>query len=421
MTEQRSNSYATIIIGVLFFIFGFITWVNGTLIPYLKIACELTDSQSYFITFAFYISYFFTAIPCSWILQRTGFKKGMMLGLLVMSLGAALFIPAALGRSYILFLGGLFVIGTGLSLLQTAANPYVTVVGPIESAASRISVMGICNKVAGALAPIIIGSIILSNADELKAQLLTLNEPDRIAKLNELASRVIMPYTWIAIGFAVLAFLVRFSPLPDIKEAPDATPEDKFDITKYPQLLFGVLTLFVYVGAEVIAGDTIGNYGMYWNISLDKSKIFTSYTLISMIVGYIIGIFLIPKYIKQEKALMISAFVGIAFTILVLSTSGFVSVAFVALLGLANALMWPAIWPMAINGLGKHTKIASALLIMAIAGGAVMPLLYSRLSVMFDSKQMGYVLLIVCYSAIAWYGYRFKIKAEAKVEVKVKV
>ncbi len=411
MTDQKNNKYATVIIGALFFIFGFITWVNGTLIPYLKIACDLNDSQSYFITFAFYISYFFTAIPCSWILKRTGFKKGMMLGLFVMSIGAAIFIPAAMSRSFILFLVGLFVIGTGLSLLQTAANPYVTIVGPIESAASRISVMGICNKVAGALAPIIIGSVILSNADGLRLQLLTLNETDRIVKLNELASRVILPYTLIAIGFAVLAFLIRFSPLPDIKEADEEKTEEQFSITKYPQLLFGIFTLFIYVGAEVIAGDTIGNYGVYWNINLDRSKIFTSYTLVSMIIGYIIGIVAIPKYIKQETALMISAVVGVLFTIMILLTEGFVSVSFVALLGLANAIMWPAIWPMAIHGLGKHVKIASALLIMAIAGGAVMPLIYSSISVSLGSKQLGYLILILCYSIILWYGYKFKIKA----------
>ncbi len=413
MSEQKSNSYATIIIGALFFIFGFITWVNGILIPYLKIACELTDDQSYFVTFAFYISYFFTAIPCSIILRKTGFKKGMMLGLLIMSLGAALFIPAALSRSYYAFLIALFVIGTGLSLLQTAANPYVTVVGPIESAASRISVMGICNKVAGVLAPIIIGSIILKDADGLKEELAKWHENERIVQLNELASRVIMPYTCIAIGFAVLAILVLFSPLPDIEESKDEKPAEAFDISKYPQLLFGIITLFLYVGAEVIAGDTIGNYGTSWNISLNEAKIFTSYTLASMIVGYIIGIFLIPKYITQERALMTSAIIGIVFTVIILSTTGFISVAFVALLGLANALMWPAIWPMAIHGLGKHTKFASALLIMAIAGGAVMPLLYSKLSVLLESRRAGYMILLFCYAIILWYGNKFKIKTTA--------
>ncbi len=412
MKEEKNNTYATVIIGALFFIFGFITWVNGILIPYLKIACELTDSQLYFITFAFYISYFFTAIPSSWILKRIGFKKGMMLGLFVMSFGAALFIPAAELRSFILFLIALFVIGTGLSIIQTAANPYVTIVGPIESAASRISVMGICNKVAGALGPVIMGSIILKNADGIKKELISLAEPERLEKLNELASRVIMPYTLLAIGFAILAILVRFSPLPEIEEPKDEKPEEKFDIFKYPQLLFGIITLFIYVGAEVIAGDTIGNYGTSIGISLESAKIFTSYTLISMILGYIIGILVIPKFISQEKALIISAFTGILFTLIVLCTNGFLSVAFVALLGLANALMWPAIWPMAINGLGKHTKFASALLIMAIAGGAIMPLLYAQLSNLLGSKQWGYVLLIFSYGFIAWYGYRFKIKGK---------
>jgi FHS family L-fucose permease-like MFS transporter len=410
MAEQNNSRFSTVIIGVLFFIFGFITWVNGTLIPYLKIACELTDSQSYFVATAFYISYFFTAIPSSWVLQRVGFKRGMMLGLMVMSVGALVFVPAALFRSYPVFLAGLFVIGTGLSLLQTAANPYVTVVGPIESAASRISVMGICNKLAGTLAPIIMGAIILKNSDELKLQLAQLSGDAHIAKLNELAARVISPYTYISIGFAILATLIYFSPLPDIDEQQEEKATEAFSISKYPRLLFGVITLFLYVGAEVIAGDTIGNYGTSWNIPLDEAKVFTSYTLVSMIVGYIIGIFLIPKYLTQEKALFLSAITGIIFTFMIYLTSGFTSVAFVALLGLANALMWPAIWPMAIYGLGAHTKMASALLIMAIAGGAVMPLLYAQVSDLVGSRQTGYLVLLFCYAEILWYATRFKIK-----------
>jgi glucose/galactose transporter len=270
--------------------------------------------------------------------------------------------------------------------------------------------MGICNKVAGTLAPIIMGSALLNKADEIKSQLTTLTGDVRIEKLNELASRVIMPYAFIAIGFAILAILIRFSSLPDIKETKEEASDEKFSIAKYPQLLFGIIALFLYVGAEVIAGDTIGLYGASWDIALDKAKIFTSYTLSTMILGYIIGIFLIPKYIKQEKALFISALTGILFTLMILVTSGFTSVMFVALLGLANALMWPAIWPMAIHGLGKHTKLASALLIMAIAGGAVMPLLYASLSSAIGSRQMGYAILIVCYGVIAWYGNKFRIK-----------
>src|SRR6187399_2531287 len=174
---QQRNSYVfpLIIIGALFFIFGFVTWANSQLIPYLKIACELSDTQSFLVATAFFAAYFVMAIPSSIILRKTGFKKGMSLGLLVMAVGALLFIPAANDRSFGLFLTGLFIIGTGLALLQTASNPYVTVIGPIESAAKRISIMGICNKVAGILAVYVLGYIALSDADTLEAKLPTLN------------------------------------------------------------------------------------------------------------------------------------------------------------------------------------------------------------------------------------------------------
>ena len=208
-----------VVIGALFFIFGFITWANSQLIPYLKIACELTDTQSFLVATAFFAAYFVMAIPASMILKKTGFKKGMSLGLFVMAIGALIFIPAANSRSYPLFLTGLFIIGTGLALLQTASNPYVTVLGPIESAAQRISIMGICNKVAGILAVFILGAIVLKDVDALKAKLLTLSPADKTAELNELATRVINPYITIAISLSVLAviiYLLNLVNLPSI-------------------------------------------------------------------------------------------------------------------------------------------------------------------------------------------------------------
>lgn len=404
---------ATIILGILFFIFGFATWLNGTLIPYLEIACELSTFQSLLVAFAFYISYFVMALPSSWILQKTGFKKGMMLGLLVMAAGALIFLPAASSRTYLLFLFGLFVIGTGLSVLQTAVNPYVTIVGPIESAAKRISIMGICNKMAGVAAPIILGAIIFSDADTFVAELQTLNEVQKAAKLDELASRVILPYSIMAAILVGLAIMVIYSPLPEI-EAPEeetfeTTPDSKNSIWQFPNLIFGVIALFLYVGAEVIAGDTIAIFAKSQGIPLSEAKHFTSYTLSAMVVGYILGIISIPKYISQSKALAISAICGMLFSIIAIFTSGYIAVLFIALLGLANALMWPAIWPLAISGLGKFTKTGSALLIMAIAGGAILPLVYGFLA---DEKHVGlgnqdaYWILTPCYIFILFYSIK---------------
>ncbi len=407
---SKSTLLPIIIIGALFFIFGFVTWLNSTLILYFRLACELTVLQAFFVTFAFYISYFVMAMPSSWILQKTGFKKGMMLGLFVMSAGAFVFIPAAHTRIYGLFLTGLFIIGTGLSILQTASNPYITIVGPIESAAKRISIMGICNKVAGVLAPIIFGAILLVKTNTFEKDLLLLNIVQKTARLNELASRIIFPYLVMAIILAGLAVLIRFSALPEIEEEQEDNSSqhratNKSNVLQFPNLVLGVLAIFVYVGVEVMAGDTIGIYGQSQGIDLSQARFFPALTLSAMVIGYIIGILTIPKIISQSKALALSAVTGIIFSIAAIITHGYVSVLFIALLGLANALMWPAIWPLAIHGLGKFTKIGSAMIIMAIAGGAILPLVYGRLAGLQSiGHQMAYWIMVPCYIYILYYG-----------------
>lgn len=411
MQNKNTALIATVILGIFFFIFGFVTWLNSTLIPYLKIACELSTAQSQLVAFAFYISYFVMALPSSFILEKTGFKKGMILGLLVMAGGAFIFIPAAQSREYSLFLAGLFVIGTGLSLLQTASNPYITIAGPIESAARRISIMGICNKVAGVLAPIVMGAIILADASTLEADLKVLDDAARAVKLNELAGRVITPYSLMGAALVLLALLVQFSPLPEIEKQEETTDEKtgegKASVFQFPNLVFGVIALFLYVGVEVMAGDTIGLYGQSQGINLEQAKVFGSYTLSAMVVGYVLGIVFIPRFISQSNALAVSSVTGIVFSVAAISTSGFTSVLFIALLGLANALMWPAIWPLAISGLGKFTKTGSALLIMAIAGGAVLPLLWGKFSDMPGiGHQQAYWLMVPCYVFILWYSIK---------------
>ncbi|MGZ8511352.1 MAG: sugar MFS transporter [Chitinophagaceae bacterium] len=408
--NTRQNYFMPmLIIGALFFLFGFVTWANGTLIPYLKIACELTTSEAMLVTFAFYISYAVMAFPSSWVLKKTGFKKGMVLGLIVMAIGALIFIPAANSRTYIVFLLGLFVIGTGIALLQTACNPYVTILGPIESAAKRISIMGICNKGAGAIAPLIMGAIMLDNADALQGKLLTMDTAQKAAELNDLASKVVVPYIVIAIVLVALAIFIHFSTLPDIKaEGEDETivsssVKNRNSIFSYPYLWLGFVTLFLYVGVEVLAGDTIQVYGNSLGISLDTAKHFTTYTMLGMLAGYIIGIIAIPKYISQSTALKFSAILGILFSLGAIFTNGSVSVFFIAILGLANALVWPAIWPLAINGLGKFTKVASALLIVGIAGGALIPQLWTSLGKTIGLQQ-AYWIMVPCYLFILYFA-----------------
>lgn len=407
-TSANSTSRSIFIIGALFFIFGFVTWLNSVLIPYLRIACELTQAESYLVTFAFYISYLVMAIPSAWVLRKTGFKNGMSVGLLVMAVGALVFVPAALTRTYGLFLLGLFVQGTGLAVLQTASNPYITILGPPESAARRISIMGICNKVAGVLAPIVLGAVTLQNVDEKAARAASLPEAEKALELNALAERAIVPYLVIMGALLVLALLVYKSGLPEV-DTEEETPEvaaantEKTSVLQFPHLMLGVLALFLYVGVEVMAGDTIISYANLQNIEMEKAKFFTSLTLTAMIVGYLIGIAAIPRLISQEKALQLSAWLGVLFTLCALFTHGFTSVLFISLLGLANSLMWPAIWPLAIAGLGRFTKIGSSLLIMAIAGGAILPLVYGRLADVFDARQ-AYWIMVPCYLFIGWYA-----------------
>lgn len=408
--RERSYLISIITIGVLFFIFGFVTWLNGTLIPFLKIACELSNVQAYLVTFAFYISYLFMAPPSSLVLKKVGFKNGMALGLALMAVGSLIFIPAAISRTFGLFLTGLFVQGSGLALLQTASNPYITIIGPQESAAKRIAIMGIANKVAGTISPLILGAVLLAGANQLMEEVKLISGPEKEIVLNALAQKVIGPYVVMAVVLSLLAFMIRFAHLPEIEPGEENLSDTNNGHTKaawyqYPHLLLGFVAIFVYVGVEVMAGDTIALYGKSLGISLDNARYFTSLTLISMVVGYILGIITIPKYIKQDKALAVSAVLGVLFTMIALLTNGFTSVMFIALLGLANAMMWPSIWPLAIADLGKHTKAGSALLVMGIAGGALIPLLYGSLVDIIGNRE-AYLIMIPFYFYILYFALK---------------
>lgn len=417
--SKQDQLKGMIIVGFLFFIFGFVTWVNGSLIAYLKIACELTNTQAYLVTTAFFIAYTVMAIPSSAVLRLTGFKKGMSLGLLIMSLGALLFIPAAQARNYSIFLFGLFVIGTGLTILQTAANPYVSVIGPIESAASRISIMGIFNKVGGKVAVFIFGFVLLKNSDSLVEELKTMDLATKTIKLNELATRVINPYLILAALLFLAAIVIWFSALPnideDLEKPAEFSTQDRASIFQYPYVLLGAIAIFMYVGVEVVAGDTIALYGKAQGISLDSSKYYPIITIAFMLIGYVVGILCIPKLISQQNALFVSGILGLLISVGILVMPGQISVWCVGILGLANAVMWPAIFPLGIEGLGKFTKLGSALLIMGISGGAILPLVYGKLAdtssisdalEVASKAQQAYWILIPAYLFILWYGFK---------------
>ena len=370
MTNNKNNYLGPlVIIGVLFFVMGFITWVNGTLITFFKKAFSLDNTSSYLVTFAFFISYTIMAIPCSLVVKKTGFKNGMSLALMVMAVGTLIFIPAAEMASYPLFLVGLFTIGIGLTVLQTASNPYATILGPRESAAQRISIMGIANKGAGIISQIVIGKLLLAGVES--------------ADPKDELDKVVVPYLILTGILVALALVIRMTKgLVEVSEEEDEpsgvgqVTVQKTSVFQYPNLVLGVAALFCYVGVEVIAADTIISYGVSLGIPESEARVFGAYTLGGMMFGYVLGIALIPKYVSQQAYMIFSASLGLIVTVIALLTTGFTSVMCIAVLGFANAVIWPALWPLALSGLGKFTKIASALLVMGISGGAIMPLIY---------------------------------------------
>ncbi|WP_443939189.1 sugar MFS transporter [Pedobacter sp. MW01-1-1] len=384
-TQKRTALLPMIICCAFFFILGFITWANGSLIPFSKRAFNLeSDLQAYLVTFASYIAYFFLALPSSWILKKIGFHNGLVLSIVVLGLGSLIFIPAADNNSYVLFLLAIFVQGSGMALLQTAVNPYLSIIGPIDSAAARISVAGFCNKCAGILAPIVLGKLLLkgANAAEAKLQAAT-SAIEKQEILSELLHQLHLPYISLAVFLGVFAVILKFVKLPEVnpeEDVVDATEKSKTSIFQYPHLFLGALSIFFCVAVEVMAGDIIGTYarelGTVPAIFRDNA---TAFTLGFMLIGYLIGMITIPKYVSQPLALRICTIVGITFTLLSVFTTGIISFWFVALLGFANSLMWPAIFPLGIKGLGKFTKTGSAIMIMGIAGGAIWPLVYGFL------------------------------------------
>lgn len=423
--SKRDTFISILIIGVLFFMFGFVSWLNSILIPYFKIACELTNFQSYFVAFAFYISYFVMSVPSSFLLKKVGFKKGMMLGFWAMAIGAFIFVPAALTRTYEIFLIGLFTIGAGLALLQTAANPYITVLGPKERAAQRISIMGICNKFAGILAPLLFAAVIFkANDSELFNQLATMGEAEKNAALDALIRRVIIPYTCMGVFLIGLGLMVRYSPLPEINTEQESLEvamanSNKSNIFQFPHLMLGALAIFLHVGTQVVAIDTIIGYANSMNIPLMEAKVFPSYTLFATICGYILGIICIPKLISQVNALRICTVLGTLFTLLIIFARGDIvflghtadiSIWFVVLLGFANSLVWAGIWPLALDGLGRFTKLGASIMIMGLCGNAILPLFYGYFADVFNVRT-AYWVLFPCYLYLVFYaiyGYRIR-------------
>jgi FHS family L-fucose permease-like MFS transporter len=402
---MKNNIFPLIIIGVLFGVFGFAAWLNSILVPYFQLTLELSTVQTTLVTFAFFIAYVVMALPSAWVLKKVGFKKGLVIGLLVLALGSLLFIPAAYMRTYWVFLVALFVMGSGQALLQTAANPYVTLLGPMESAAQRNSFMGVCNKLAGIVSQRFVGPILLLNADLLFAKLKVVNTTEKETLLTEMSLRVITPY-WLITGFLIaLTIVIYFIKLPPVADddSEEVQQNKRSSIWLYPNLVLGVLALFCAEGTESITSYYIIPFGQSMGFSTQISQGFVDYMIYIMLVGYFCGMFFIPKYIAQKNALAVCSFLGMCFAIGAMFTTGIISVSCVLCMGFCNSLNWPCIWPLAIDGLGGYIKTASAMLIMAIAGDALLPIFYAQLNEWFHIKG-GMGLILVLYAIIFFYA-----------------
>ncbi|PRD48107.1 sugar MFS transporter [Sphingobacterium haloxyli] len=422
---KKETTISIGIIALLFFIFGFLSWINAILIPYFKIACELTHFQSYLVAFAFYIAYFVMSVPSSYLLKAVGFKKGMMIGFLALATGAFIFIPAAMTRTYEVFLLGLFTIGVGLAILQTAANPYITILGPKERAAQRISIMGICNKFAGILAPLLFAAAVLRPTDQaMFDSLAEMTDADRSAALDELIRRVIVPYAVVGCVMLLIGIGVRYSPLPEINTDEESeevaeTNSHKTSIFQFPHLILGAVAIFIHVGAQVISIDTIINYAGSMGISLVEAKVFPSYTLAMAIAGYFMGIAVTPRFISQTNLLRIVTVLGVILSLLIIYANGEVtflghtvdiSIWFIVLLGISNSLTWAGIWPLALDGLGRFTKMGASLMIMGLCGNAILPMVYGYFADGYGLRE-AYWVLFPCYLYLVYYAvYGHKIR-----------
>ena len=365
-TNSASKGYLfpLVVIGVLFFMIGFALGINGLIIPFLRTALDLTTAESYLVLAATFSTFVIFGYPCGLIIKAIGYKKTMILSFLFFAVGLYLFIPSAENKSFSMFLLASFISGIGNTMLQAAVNPYITILGPLESAATRMSMMGIANKAAWAIAPIFLG-VFLNLSD---------------VKLEDIK----MPFYFISGIFVVLGILVAFVPLPEVK----AEGEDENDTES--------------AASAYASNKTIVDYAK--SIGLADPQVYTSYTVIGMVAGYLVGVFFIPKYISQEKAMFICAIIGVASSLLVVFLPVHVSIWFVALLGLANSLMWPALWPLAMKDLGKFTKTGSSLLVMAIVGGAIFPLLFGWLADEFGDLQQAYWICFPAYLMIFYYA-----------------
>ena len=381
----------------MFFAIGFAIGINSFLIPVLKENLTLPSGVAYLLLAATFVPFLIFGYPASMMINKIGYKKTMAFSFLIFAIAFILFIFSTSNRSFMLFLFASFVSGAANAFLQASVNPYVTILGPIESAARRISIMGICNKLAWPVAPLFFSLLV---AD----------------KTNVTISDLFLPFYIIVAVFIILGITSLLAPLPEVKASGEDESEftesdyisNKTSIWQFPHLILGAFTLFIYVGVETLSLSTVVDYAI--SLGLSNPDLYAWIPSVGMVIGYICGILFIPKYLKQDKAMRICALLGVVGSLLIVLLPAVISIWAIFVMSIACSLMWPALWPLAIADLGKFTKAGSGLLIMAIAGGAVIPTIFGFMKDLCGA-QNAYWLALPCFLIILYYGvYGHKIR-----------
>lgn len=408
-TNNKGYMLPLAIVGIMFFVIGFGIGISGFLTPALKSAFSLTTSQSYMVTAAIFAAFVIFGQPAGWVIKKIGYRKTMMIAFFVMAFGMLLFVPSSKFVNFPMFLLALFIGGIGNTLLQASVNPYVTILGPTDSAAMRMSLMGILNKSAWWIAPLFLGLFI----DLQEVQL----------------DDIILPFYIVTGILLVLGVFTYFAPLPEVKAEGEDEEEElssekqksqKTSILQFPHLLLGVLALFLYVGIETLPMASIIDFAKATFGDVPNLEQYSKYVSIGLITGYIFGVIAIPRFISQTKVLVLFSVLGVASSLLLILSPANYAFYALLLISFANSLMWPAIWPLAIADLGKFTKTGSSLLVMGIVGGAVIPLIFGFLvdsakvagkAATVANYQNAYWILVPCYLFILYFalhGHRIR-------------
>jgi fucose permease len=412
MKAQKKNFLILIaIVGVLFFTFGFALGINGMMIPFLKKAFSLNNTQSYMVLTATFSAFVVFGYPCGLLIRKVGYRKSIVLSFALFAIGICLFVPSAKWANFTLFLVASFLCGTANTLLQAAVNPYITILGPIESAARRMCVMTICNRAGWAVAPLFLALFIDITLPQVQL------------------SSLYLPFYIITGIFTVLGIFTLFAPLSEIQaigEDEESDTEESEEVLRFvetkrsvfgfPHLLLGVLALFFFVGVDTLA--LVSPVDFAESLGLPHPERYTIYTVIAISAGCILGVILVPKYMSQINGLRIGSVLGVFLSVLIVFVPPKIAIYLVSLVSFSLALVWGAVWLLAISYLGKYTKIGSSILVSAIVGGAILPLLFGGLKDFFGNIQQAYWLFLPSILFIVFYafkGHRIGLKNIKKV------